>query len=648
MLARASLPQKMIALLLALAAPTLSYQLSASIGVTPVQKVIAMMNEMKAKGTAEMEKEAKLFREYMSWCDVMKDEKETAIREATDKIEKLHAHEMKMHADAEKLGDQVAELDTEIATFSGDKKENKEVRTMEHEDYEHVHEDTTANIDATHQAIAKLSAKSGDISLLQEDSDTLPMTSKELVASLLEENAVQPQAEVKVFEGSSGGILKTMEDMEGDLTESREKSEYEESDERHAYDMEQDELTHAIEVDDDRATDKTVEKSEKMEVEAHDHEDVVSLTKQKSEDEKYLAELLAQCESKEDDFESRAKLRQEELDALQEAIDIIASKSVSGAADKHLPGLVQTGTRSLALRASAQTQARASVVRALQTAAARSRSTQLARLAARVREAGPFDKIIGMIKDMIAKLTEQAGEEADHKEFCDGELQANKQTRDSKTSDVNSMTASKERTALSDAIAELDAAMSEATAIRQKESNENTDAIKDVKAALGVLEGFYAKASSATALTQTRDPKHEAPESFTEPYTGMGQGKGVIGMLEVILSDFVRLDQETSSEEAAAQAAFEEFSETSGADKDAKTEELETKRKEKVAAEADLAQTLRDLKSTQKELNAALKYFDKLKPSCLDAGVDFAERTARREEEIASLKDALKTLGEDA
>merc|ERR1719463_38709 len=212
-----------------------------------------------------------------------------------------------------------------------------------------------------------------------------------------------------------------------------------------------------------------------------------------------------------------------------------------------------------------------------------------------------------------------------------------------------------ERTALSDAVAELDAAMSEATAIRQKESNENTDAIKDakeaqeaVKAALSVLEGFYAKASSATALTQTRQPSKEAPESFTEPYTGMGAGKGVIGMLEVILSDFVRLDQETSSEEAAAAAAFEEFSATSTADKDAKTDELETKRKQKVAAEADLAQTMRDLKSTQKELDAALKYFDKLKPSCLDAGVDFAERSARREEEIASLKDALKILGEEA
>jgi hypothetical protein len=658
----------MIALLLTLAAPAFSYKLSASIGVTPVQKVIAMMNEMKAKGTAEMEKEAKLFKEYMSWCDVMKDDKETAIREAGDMIAKLSAHEHKMHADSEKLGDQVVALDTEIAVFSQDKKENKEVRTMEHDDYVDVHDETTANIDATHAAISKLTAASGDVgAFLQTGSKTEPLTSKEFVQELLQENAraLQPQATVKAFEGSSGNILKTMEDMETDLGGAREKQEYEESDERHAYDMEQSELTDSIEVDDNRATDKTVTKSQKSEEEAHDHGDVVALMKQKSEDEKYLAELLAQCESKSNDFESRAKLRQEELDAIQEAIDIIGSKSVSGAADKHLPAFLQKSS-SLALRASAsaQTKAKASVVRALQKAAARTQSKQLARMAAGVMEAGSFDKIIGMIKDMIAKLTATAGEEADHKEFCDGELKENKMTRDSKTSDVNSMTASKERleatiakltderSALSGAIAELDAAMSEATSIRQKESNENTEAIKDakeaqdaVKAALKVLEGFYAKASSATALIQ--QPKYDAPESFDKPYTGMAGG-GVIGMLEVILSDFVRLDQETSSEEAAAASAFEEFSATSTADKDAKMEELETKRKQKVAAEADLAQTMRDLKSTQKELSAALKYFEKLKPSCLDAGVDFAERTARREEEIASLKDALKILGEDA
>ncbi len=33
------------------------------------------------------------------------------------------------------------------------------------------------------------------------------------------------------------------------------------------------------------------------------------------------------------------------------------------------------------------------------------------------------------MKDMIAKLTAEANEEAEHKGFCDGELGANKATR---------------------------------------------------------------------------------------------------------------------------------------------------------------------------------------------------------------------------
>ena len=78
------------------------------------------------------------------------------------------------------------------------------------------------------------------------------------------------------------------------------------------------------------------------------------------------------------------------------------------------------------------------------------------------------------------------------------------------------------------------------------------------------------------------------------------------------------------------------------------TQNFDRAREEYARAQEIMVERAMELERMQKELNAALKYFDKLKPSCLDAGVDFAERTARREEEIASLKDALKTLGEDA
>ena len=58
--------------------------------------------------------------------------------------------------------------------------------------------------------------------------------------------------------------------------------------------------------------------------------------------------------------------------------------------------------------------------------------------------------------------------------------------------------------------------------------------------------------------------------------------------------------------------------------------------------QASLTSTLEDLQGTQEELDAALAYFDKLKPSCVDAGVSDEERVARRKEEIEGLQEALQ------
>merc|ERR1719230_901505 len=62
----------------------------------------------------------------------------------------------------------------------------------------------------------------------------------------------------------------------------------------------------------------------------------------------------------------------------------------------------------------------------------------------------------------------------------------------------------------------------------------------------------------------------------------------------------------------------------------------------------ELAQETKELKANQKALDDANRYYEKLKPSCVDAGVSFEERTARRKEEIESLQEALKILSGDA
>jgi len=57
-----------------------------------------------------------------------------------------------------------------------------------------------------------------------------------------------------------------------------------------------------------------------------------------------------------------------------------------------------------------------------------------------------------------------------------------------------------------------------------------------------------------------------------------------------------------------------------------------------------LNQAKNDLEGTQEELDAALAYYDKLKPSCIDTGLSYADRVARRKEEIQSLQEALRIL----
>merc|ERR1712066_781175 len=270
-----------------------------------------------------------------------------------------------------------------------------------------------------------------------------------------------------------------------------------------------------------------------------------------------------------------------------------------------------------------------------------------------------------MIKDLLVRLMEEANEEAEHKGWCDTELSTNEQTRKEKTEAVETLHAeideleasvaklTQDITSLTEAVAELDAAMAKATKLRQDEKAKNTQTIADAQAAqtavaqaITVLKEFYAKAGDATALVQQQP---EAPEIFEKEYKGMqSENGGVVGMLEVIESDFARLEADTQAAEASAQKEYDTFMTDSKVDKESKTKDIEHKTAKKQDESQSLTVKKEDLEATQKELDAALAYFDKLKPSCVDAGVSYEDRVARRKEEIESLQEALRILnGED-
>jgi len=647
--------------------------------VTPVQKVVQLLEGMLAKGKEEKHSEQVQFAAYKQFCDDTCVEKKRAIEEAAEKIGMLKADIAKYTSDAQQLTTEIAGHDQDISVWTGDKKAATSVREIEKADYDALHKDYSESLDALQRAIAVLKKQShnrpqaalAQVSALKS-LQLIPAEAKRTIDAFLQSSQDPAEGlevsapEAHGYEFASHGVIEMLEKLLDKFVDEHTALEKEEMNGKHAYDMLMQDLTAQV----DQATQDREEKSEikakKLQAKADAQGDLADTTTTMQADETYLGDLTATCEQKASDFESRQQLRAEEIEAVGKAIEIISSGAVAGNAEKHLPSLAQQPGSSLAqLRASAST--RLPQQRAAEFLLERAKhlnSRVLSALAVRV-EADPFVKVKKMIKDLIVRLMEEANDETEHKGWCDTELSTNEQTRKEKTEAVETLHAeidqleasiaklTEDISELAKAVAELDAAMSEATKLRLEEKATNEATIKDageaqtaVAQALTVLKEFYAKAGEATAFMQQQP---ESPEIFDSPYKGMqSENGGVVGMLEVIESDFARLEADTKAAEATAQREYDTFMTDSKVDKESKTKDIEHKTAKKQDEEQALTIKHEDLEGTQKELDAALAYFDKLKPSCVDAGVSFEDRVARRKEEVESLQEALRILnGED-
>merc|ERR1712038_82729 len=535
--------------------------------------------------------------------------------------------------------------------------------------YDEMHKDYSESIDALERAIAVLKKQAHtrkQASFAQVSAvaklNLIPEEAKQTINAFLQQDPDDALAvsapEAAGYEFQSQGVVEMLEKLLDKFIEERTVLEKEEMNSKQAFEMLVQDLKAQIDQAKQDRTEKTETKAKKLQAKADAKGDLTETTTTKEADKKYLADLVATCEQKATDFESRQQLRTEELEAVAKAIEIVSSGAVKGNAEKHLPSAFLEGNGMASLRMHVQSQMQAKAGMFLQQRAHELQSRVLSAMADRV-SADPFRKVKKMIKDLITKLMEEANEEAEHKGWCDTELATNEKTRKEKTEAVETLHAeidqleasiaklTEDIAELTKAVADLDAAMSKATTIRQEEKATNAQTVKDageaqtaVAQALTVLKEFYAKAGEATALVQ-----QPAPEIFDAPYKGMqSENGGVVGMLEVIESDFARLEADTKAAEATAQKNYDTFMTDSKVDKAAKAEDIEHKTTKKQDETQALTTKSEDLEGTQKELDAALAYFDKLKPSCVDAGVSYDDRVARRKEEIESLQEALRIL----
>jgi hypothetical protein len=407
------------------------------------------------------------------------------------------------------------------------------------------------------------------------------------------------------------------------------------------------------------------------------------------DDQLYLKDLTAQCEQRAKDWDQRSQLRGGELEALTKALTIL-TEGVAGAdaavnqrallleldrghasmasqggklvAVKKVVSFLQQG----ALQSRQMRQERA--VALLRSESRRLHSAVLGSLAART-SADPFVKVKDLIQKLVERLIAESTAEASKKGFCDQEMGKATQDRDFRMEDAEKLSTEiagleAKRDSLTEDIGSLTSSLStlrddlvDATKIRADDKAANLETIKTakgglvaVKQAIAVLKDFYKQSAKAALLQQKASPVDQdtSGPGFDSNYQGKQEAStGIIGMLEVIESDFertIKTTQESEKQASADHVDFDRVSKTDIGGKDTKkelnTEDLETTRNTIESKMSDL-QTAMDL------VGSALMQLEELKPVCVDMTMSYEDRVAKRDEEITALKRALCILDTD-
>merc|ERR1712072_111874 len=168
-----------------------------NVKVTPVQKVIQLLEGMLEKGKKEKHDEQVQFAAYKQFCDDTSVEKKRAIEDADERIAVLKADIQKATAKAAKLTKEIAGLDEDVSIWTGDIKATTNVREIEKNDYDTTHKDYSESIDALERAIAVLKKQSHDrkqASLLQVTALTklslIPAEAKRAIDAFVQQDQV--------------------------------------------------------------------------------------------------------------------------------------------------------------------------------------------------------------------------------------------------------------------------------------------------------------------------------------------------------------------------------------------------------------------------------------------------------------------------
>lgn len=656
---------------------------------SPVQKVVELLGECKAKVLADLAEETTAMQEFSAYCDNEAKEKTYGIQQATGALEDLAATIEDSTATIATCDDGISELGTLIAGKEKELSDAQGVRGEDHDNFVSAEKELVESIDQLGRAASVLKKgmslaqmRGGKFRVNKQtqnainalkvivESQWVDAGSRRTLQSFLQSKASAESEEEDDLseeqpkeEDSTGSIVQTVEDMQGKAEDTLSELRKKEMEGSHAFQMVEAGLVDEIDNNKEKlaATKKAKSDAEQKLQEATGEN--VETSKSKKADEESLATLKSECQQKAVEYEETMKSGKGEVAAIEKASSILSEGVTAFIQLKSRTRRSMETTEDDDDESDAIAEVRAKVVDIFKGLAERRHSFVFQQLAS-MASSDPFVKIKGLINDMIEKLLKEAQEEATHEAFCQEEMGKTKKSRENKemklakfTSRVDEATSKlaelqQSVKSLAGEISEIDKASAEATSLRIKESEEFKKVSKDYKdsataiaQAIEVLQSFYSGGDSFIQLkSQTRSQSKARAHSKAREFKQDGAAAVIIGVLEGAQEDFTNLLAESEAAESDAQTAFDKMSTENKVAKATKQAEAKAMESQIKSVSSSLEMSKEDQASTGKELDAVLAYLDKLKPECETKAMSYEEKKAAREAEIDGLKEALDLL----
>jgi len=662
---------------------------------SPLGKVFELINSLEAKIVKEGEAEGKAFKEFFEWCDSESQNLNNEIKTGKKSQAKLSARIDEKASDIEVGTAKIEELAAALSTNEGELKGATAIREKEAADFAASEKELMATVDTLDRAVGIISAEMSKNPAALAQIDTSSMSSllqsltlvvdaagftgsdqKKLVALV---QAQQGSDDLEMgaptaasYKSQSGGIVDVLSDLkdkaETELAEARKA----ENTAKHNFAMIKKSLEDQMADDQSNMDAQKSGKDKAAEEKATAEGDLSVTVKALKESTAGLELANSDCMTTAADHEATVAARTEELKVIAVAEKIL----------KESTSLLQ-GPSLLQMAASSKMRTRADlanseVVTMVKKLAREHHSSALAQLASRIAviarygskngASGAFDKVKGLISDMIMKLEKEAESEATEKAYCDEEMAKTEAKKAELDDDIAKLTSGIDQAAsragsLKEEVVELEAALAvlaktqaEMDKIRAEQNAAYTVAKADlskglagIRKALGVLRDYY---GGAAAMLQVDDSKFNSfmqqPAAPQQHEKSAGAGGSIIGILEVVESDFATNLSKEESEEADSASNYEKVTQENKVATATKSQDAKYKTKEAAGLAKQIAELSSDKDTSSTELSAVMEYYGKIRERCVAKPESYEQRKARREAEIDGLKEALSILENEA